>query len=72
MKTKVKRQRFVLLLMAIFWGMFPSAYKVAMAQRGQFAIGGEYCLLIFPFVIAELAFTLADLKKESEGWGAND
>ena len=68
----MKKQRFLLLLIFIFWGMFPSAYRVAMAQRGQFAIGGEYCLLIFPFVIAELVFTLADLKKESEGWEAND
>ena len=68
MKTKVKRQRFVLLLMAIFWGMFPSAYKVAMAQRGQFAIGGEYCLLVLPFVIRGLVFTLTDLHKESKNW----
>ena len=68
----MKKQRFILLLMAIFWGMFPSAYRVAMAQRGQFAIGGEYCLLIMPFVISGLVFTLADLRKESEGWGAND
>lgn len=68
----MKKQRFLLLLIFIFWGMFPSAYKVAMAQRGQFAIGGEYCLLIMPFVIRGLVFTLADLKKESEGWEAND
>lgn len=64
----MKRQRFVLLLMAIFWGMFPSAYKVAMAQRGRFAIGGEYCLIILPFVIRGLVFTLEDLKKEAKGW----
>ena len=64
----VKRQRFVYFLMFIFWGMFPTAYKIAMAQRGKFAIGGEYCLLILPFVIAELVFTLADLKREAEGW----
>ena len=68
MKTKEKRQRFVLLLMFIFWGMFPTAYQMAMHQRGKFAIGGEYCLLILPFVIAELVFTVADLKKEAKGW----
>ena len=68
----MKRQRFVLLLMAIFWGMFPSAYRVAMAHRGQFAVGGEWCLLIMPFVIAELVFTVADLKKDSKGWVVND
>ena len=68
MRRKEKRQRFVLLLMFIFWGMFPVAYKTAMAQRGKFAIGGEYCLLILPFVIAELVFTVADLKKEAKGW----
>lgn len=68
----MKRQRFVLLLMAIFWGMFPSAYRVAMAQRGQFAVGGEWCLLIMPFIIAQLVFTLADLKRDSKGWVAND
>ena len=66
----MKRQRFVLLLMTIFWGMFPSAYKVAMAQRGRFAIGGEYCLIILPFVIRGLVFTLEDLKKEAKGWDA--
>ena len=63
-----KRQNFLILLIIVFWGMFPSAYKVAMAQRGQFAIGGEYCLLILPFVIAELVFTLTDLHKESKNW----
>ena len=68
MRRKEKRQRFVLLLMFIFWGMFPSAYRMAMHQRGKFAIGGEYCLLILPFVIAELVFTVADLKKEAKGW----
>ena len=68
MKTKVKRQRIVYLLMFIFWGMFPTACKIAMIQRGKFAIGGEYCLLIMPFVIAELVFTLADLKREAKGW----
>ncbi|MBR5873150.1 MAG: hypothetical protein IKY90_00270 [Oscillospiraceae bacterium] len=68
MKTKVKRQRFVLMLMFIFWGMFPTAYQMAMLQRGKFAIGGEYYLLILPFVIAELVFTLADLKKDRKGW----
>lgn len=68
MKTKEKRQRFVLLLMFIFWGMFPTAYQMAMHQRGKFAIGGEYCLLILPFVIRELVFTVADLKKEAKGW----
>ena len=68
----MKRQRFVLLLMGIFWGMFPSAYRVAMAQRGQFAVGGEWCLLIMPFIIAQLVFTLADLKRDSKGRVAND
>ena len=68
MKTKEKRQRLVLLLMFIFWGMFPSAYRMAMHQRGEFAIGGEYCLLILPFVIRELVFTVADLKKAAKGW----
>ena len=68
----MKKQRFLLLLIFIFWGMFPSAYKVAMAQRGQFAVGGEWCLLIMPFVIAQLVFTLADLKKDSKGWAEND
>ena len=68
MTRKEKRQRFVLLLMFIFWGMFPSAYRVAMSQRGQFAVGGEWCLLIMPFVIGELVFTVADLKKEAKGW----
>ncbi len=65
-----KRRNFVLFLMFIFWGMFPTACKIAMAQRGQFAIGGEYCLLILPFVIAELVFTLVDLKKDSRQWKA--
>lgn len=63
-----KRKNFVLFLMFIFWGMFPTACKIAMIQRGKFAIGGEYCLLILPFVIAELVFTLADLKRKAEGW----
>lgn len=65
-----KRRNFVLLLMFIFWGMFPSAYKVAMAQRGRFAIGGEYCLLVLPFVIRGLVFTLSDLQKDSKSWKA--
>ena len=60
-----KRQRFVLVLMFIFWGMFPAAYRGAMLQRGRFAVGGEWCLLIMPFVIAEIVFTLQDIKK---GW----
>lgn len=68
MNTKIKRQRFVLLLMFIFWGMFPTAFQMAMNQRGKFAIGGEYCLLILPFVIAELVFTMADMKEEAKGW----
>ena len=68
MTRKEKRQRFVLLMMFIFWGMFPTAYQMAMHQRGKFAIGGEYCLLVLPFVIAELVFTVADLKKEAKGW----
>lgn len=68
MRRKEKRQRFVLLLMFIFWGMFPTAYRMAMHQRGEFAIGGEYCLLILPFVIRELVFTVADMKEEAKGW----
>lgn len=68
MRRKEKRQRFVLLLMFIFWGMFPTAYQMAMYQRGKFAIGGEYCLLILPFVIRELVFTVVDMKKEAKGW----
>ena len=63
-----KRQNFLILIIIVFWGMFPSAYRVAMAQRGQFAIGGEYCLLILPFVIYSLLDTLVDLTKEAESW----
>lgn len=65
-----KRRNFVLILTLIFWGMFPTACRIAMAQRGQFAIGGEYALLILPFVIAELVFTVADLVKDSQQWKA--
>lgn len=68
MTRKEKRQRFVLFLMFIFWGMFPTAYRMALHRRGKFAIGGEWCLLILPFVIAELVFTVADLKKDSRQW----
>lgn len=67
MTKKEKRQKFVLFLMFIFWGMFPTAYQMAMHQRGKFAIGGEYCLLILPFVIRELVVTVADLKKDAKG-----
>lgn len=70
MNTKIKRQRFVLLMVFIFWGMFPTAYQMAMHQRGKFAIGGEYCLLVLPFIIAEIVFTLADMKKDAESRGA--
>ena len=68
MTKKEKRQAFVLFLMFIFWGMFPTAYQMAMHQRGKFAIGGEYCLLILPFVIAELVFTATELTKDAKGW----
>ena len=65
-----KRQNFLILLIIVFWGMFPSAYRVAMAQRGHFAIGGEYCLLILPFVISSLLTTLADITKDANSRGA--
>lgn len=58
-----KRKQFVINLILLFWGLFPYAFKTAMMQRGKFAIGGEYCLFILPFVIAELIFTIEDLVK---------
>lgn len=62
-KQKNKRKNLLLIIWIICWGMFPTALQMAMRQRGQFAIGGEYCLLLLPFVIAELVFTIEDLLK---------
>lgn len=67
-KIKNKRKIYMAGLVLFFWGMFPTAYQMAMHQRGKFAIGGEYCLLIRPFVIAEIVFTLADLVREADRW----
>ena len=66
MKKKKRRQLFVLVLVALCWGAFPTAYQAANLARGRFAVGGEYALLVLPFVVAEVVFTFADICKGAE------
>lgn len=61
MKKKKRRQLFVLVLVVLCWGALPTAIQAANQARGGFAVGGEYALLVLPFVVAEVVFTLSDL-----------
>lgn len=66
MKKKQRRQLFVFVLVALCWGALPAAVQAANLARGGFAVGGEYALIVLPFVVAEVVFTLADLCKGAE------
>jgi len=51
-------------LIALFWGSFPSIYTSMYNQRGGFAVGGEWLMFIFPFVIYILVDTVCDMFSE--------
>lgn len=47
----------------LFWGILlvEAAKPLAMAERGYTAIGGEYLLLIAPWLIDELITSIKDI-----------
>lgn len=63
-----KRHWLLIVLIAVVWGSFPSIYTSLYNQRGGFVVGGEWLMLIFPFVIYSIVDTVcemvADIKKD--------
>jgi len=59
-----KRHWLLIVLIALFWGSFPSIYTSMYNQRGGFAVGGEWLMFIFPFVIYILVDTVCDMFSE--------